>query len=76
MTTLEKENTAYSIWAKSLKQSFVTFEYRLNRLVFMEGQKLVGWTWGEKRTHFLFSEFLHPPDEIEITCHLPEKHSA
>lgn len=26
MTTLEKENTAYSLRAKSLKKSFVTFE--------------------------------------------------
>ena len=42
----------------------------------MEGQKLVGWTWGKRGLTLLFSEFLHPPDEIEITCHLLEKHSA
>lgn len=80
MTTLEKENTAYSIWAKRLKQSFVIFERRVNRLVFPKSvrgrAKASGMDLGEKRTHSLFSEFLHPPDEIEITCHLLEKHSA
>lgn len=50
----------------SQKQSFVTFEHRLNRLVFSKSAKADGVDLGEKQTQSLFSEFLHPPDELFV----------
>lgn len=77
MTTLGKGNTAYSIWAKSLKQSFVTFEHSLNRLVLpktAQGREKVSGV--EKGTQPLFSEIPYFPDEKEIARHILENHSA
>lgn len=54
----------------SQKQSFVTFEHRLNRLVFSKivcgSAKADGMDLGEKQTQSLFSEFLHPLDELFV----------
>lgn len=74
---LWKGNIAYSIWAKSLKQSFVTFEHSLNRLVLPKTAQ--GWekvSGVEKGTQSLFSEIPHLPDETEIALHILENHSA
>lgn len=54
---LGKGNIAYSIWAKSLKQSFLTFEHSLNRPVLpktAQGREKVSEV--EKGTQSLFSE--------------------
>lgn len=62
---------------QSLKQSFVTFEHSLNRLVLpktAQGREKVSGV--EKGTQPLFSEIPCFPDEKEIARHILENHSA
>lgn len=76
----EKNKTLVIPMGQKPKAFFVTFEHRLNRLVFpksVQGRaKAGGMGMGEKRIHALFSECLHPLDDTETACPLLEKRSV